>query len=122
MQFRPVGLVALFVIATALAGCTAQNGGTTTTPDGGNDVTMKNLQFDPKEITISVGEAITWTNEDALPHDVTPKGNTTSWSPGGKGGMTKDETFTRTFDTAGVFEYYCQEHGTSMSGKVTVTA
>ena len=31
---------------------------------------MKNIQFDPKEITVKVGEKVTWTNDESVSHDV----------------------------------------------------
>ena len=35
---------------------------------------MQNIQFDPAEVTINAGEAVTWTNDEAVAHDVDGSG------------------------------------------------
>lgn len=125
MHFRNVLVVAAIALTFVLAGCTAKPAPTTGTTGGGDaQVEMKSFKFTPAEVTIKVGQNVTWTNKDPAPnnHDVTPKGSTESWSPGGNGGVKPGETFTRQFNEAGTFEYFCQAHGQSMAGKVIVTA
>ena len=105
----------------ALAGC---NGKTTTAPpepkSGTIDVEMVNFAFSPKEETIKVGSTVRWTNKDAAPHDVSSKDG--SWnSTGGMAGMNKGDVYSRTFSTAGTFDYYCKAHGeAAMSGRIIV--
>ncbi|MGI8623301.1 MAG: plastocyanin/azurin family copper-binding protein, partial [Solirubrobacteraceae bacterium] len=38
---------------------------------GAATVGMKNIEFNPKGITVKVGEKITWTNNEDVPHNVT---------------------------------------------------
>ena len=57
------GLV--LVASIAIAGCPA--GGE---PDA-NEVFMRAIAFDPAEITIQVGESVTWNNRDIVPHTAT---------------------------------------------------
>jgi plastocyanin len=73
------------------------------------------MSFNPSSITVYVGTKITWTNKDAVTHNVTS--NTTLFS---SGSMTTGATFSYTFTTAGTFPYTCTIHP-SMTGTVTVT-
>ncbi len=73
---------------------------------------MRSLAFDPSEITISMGESVTWTNMDIVPHTAT------SGSPGDgdlgsvfrSARLPRGETFTHTFDEPGEFVYFCEVH------------
>lgn len=121
MQSRtPVLFVALIAL-TFFAGC----GGKTTTPTTSDTapamtaaVDMKSLAFSPKEVTIAKGGTVTWTNKEALGHDVTADDG--SFSSGASGAIAKDGTFAHTFANAGTFTYKCKAHGAGMSGTVIV--
>jgi plastocyanin len=79
-------------------------------------VAISGFSFSPSQITVAVGDRITWTNSDAQAHTATADDN--SWDAGtvsGSGG-----TASVTFATAGVFPYHCAIHPT-MTGTVTVT-
>ncbi|APH39599.1 cupredoxin domain-containing protein [Methanohalophilus halophilus] len=75
-------------------------------------VIMEDIQFKPATIQISVGDTVTWTNEDSATHTVTGQ-NFDS------GNLGQGETFTYTFDEAGTYEYECTIHP-SMTGTVIV--
>lgn len=90
-------------------------------------VNIVGLTFEPAEITVAVGDTVTWevTESIGAPHSVT------SGAPGGPdigaefdsgddGLVNNGETFEHTFETAGTFAYYCTVHGASMSGQVVV--
>jgi len=80
------------------------------------------LEFTPPEVTIQVGEKVTWTFDNpTIPHNVVAKPDSpTPWSTG-------DATLTTnhadvgpiTFPTAGTYTFYCQAHG-GMDGTVIV--
>ena len=78
--------------------------------------------FTPKEITVSAGTTVTWTNEDTTIHTVV------EGSPQSSGAtpafdssiIAPSATWENTFDTAGDFDYYCTLHP-FMTGKVTVS-
>jgi len=78
-------------------------------------VTIKSFAFGPQEVTIKVGETVTWTNEDGAPHSVVDKGGAFKSAK-----LAKGDTFSQTFAAAGTFDYKCGFHG-SMTGKVVVT-
>ena len=78
----------------------------------------------PKEITISPGTTVTWTNDDTTIHTVV-EGSPESASSGATPGFDSSiiapgATWDNTFDTAGDFNYYCNLHP-FMTGKVTVS-
>lgn len=78
-------------------------------------VAIKNFAFDPPTVTIPIGTAVVWTNDDATPHSVVDKGGTLK-SPK----LTKGATFSQTFAQPGTFDYVCGFHP-SMKGQVVVT-
>jgi plastocyanin len=78
---------------------------------------MKNIKFDPATLTVAVGQTVTWTDEESVPHDVVAKSGADFKSEVfGKG---KSYTFTPT--KAGTIEYVCTLHP-GMTGTLIVTA
>lgn len=92
--------------ATEEAGGTASGGETVT-------ITMKNIQFDPAEAEVAVGQKVVWPNEDDAPHNVV--GGPIESETYGKG-----ESFTFTPEEPGTIEYVCTIHP-GMQGKLIVT-
>ena len=66
---------------------------------------ISSLHPDPVEVT--VGDTITWTNEDGVPHTATQKPSGSGFQ---SGTIASGSTFSFTFDTAGTFEYFCEFH------------
>ena len=61
--------------STSIPDVAASTPAATSTPQtaaGGGDVKigMKNIAFDPASVTVKVGQKITWTNEEGVPHNV----------------------------------------------------
>ena len=73
--------------------------------DGTVSAVIKGFKFVPDPITISVGDAITWTNEDLVGHTVTAKDDSFK-----TGLISLDDSATVTFATAGTFPYFCSPH------------
>lgn len=69
------------------------------------EVNITKFAFDPKEITVSPGTKITWTNRDETPHTVTSSDKTFS----SKGLDTADK-FEHVFASEGDFSYFCTVH------------
>lgn len=82
---------------------------------GGAEVSEEGIAFNPGEVTVAVGDTVTWTNNDSVGHDVTAD----SFSSGDPGGMAPGATFEQTFDEAGTFDYVCTVHP-GMEGSVVV--
>jgi plastocyanin len=82
---------------------------------GSTEVSMKDIKFDPAEVSVNVGDTVTWVNDDSVGHDVTADG----FKSGEPGAMQNGDTFEHTFDKAGTFDYVCSVHP-GMDGSVTV--
>jgi plastocyanin len=113
------------VVALAAAGCGgSDNGGSssssTSTPaasssGGGVAIKMQNIAFDPKAVTVKVGQKITWTNDDSTDHNVTADSGADFKSDNfGKGAA-----FEFTPDKAGTIAYECTLHP-GMKATITV--
>jgi plastocyanin len=88
---------------------------------GGTEVAMESIQFDPKDVSVSVGDTITFTNNEAVPHDVhKTSGPGEDFASGPSGGMQEGDTFELTLDQPGEYEYVCDVHAPGMSGTITV--
>jgi plastocyanin len=88
---------------------------------GGTQVSMKNIQFSPKDLTVKAGETITFTNDEAVAHDVhKTSGPGKDFASGPTGGMQEGDTFELTLDKPGKYEYVCDVHAPGMAGTITV--
>jgi plastocyanin len=70
--------------------------------------------FSPEDLTINVGDTVTWTNDDDSPHTVTADDDKFN-----SGNMGEGATWSYTFTEVGAYDYHCNYHG-SMTGSVTV--
>ena len=83
-------------------------------------VSMKDIAFNPSNITVAKGGSVTWTNDDSVGHDVTKEsGPGPDFKSGDPGGIAPGSDFTQKFDTAGSIKYVCTVHP-GMEGTVTV--
>jgi len=76
-------------------------------------VTIDNFTFTPVELTVKVGDTVTWTNHDDIPHTVVSAGKFRSKA------MDTDNSFSFTFTSAGDYKYFCSLHP-HMSGMIKV--
>jgi plastocyanin len=117
----------LGVVGIVVAGCSSSSSSSSGNSSGGADgggattVTVSNFKFDPPELTIKAGDSVTW-NFTGGTHNVTSGTNCTSDNKFASGApKAAPNTFIKTFDTAGTFDYFCQPHCTSgMVGKIIV--
>lgn len=120
------------LVGVAAAGCATGaggGGGGNPPPDEGvTEVSIQNIAFSPKEVTIRRGETVRWTNLEGnpIPHTVT------SGNPGEEdvGALFDQELnpdsqpFSRTFNEVGEFTYFCRIHSDDpdmVGATVTVT-
>jgi plastocyanin len=115
MNMRRILLVLCAVGALAAAGCGGGGddggGGSTSAPaasssGGGVAIKMQNIAFDPKDVTVKVGQKITWTNDDSTDHNVTADSGADFKSKDFGNGA----TFEFTPDKAGTIKYECTIH------------
>jgi plastocyanin len=76
-------------------------------------VTIDNFTFTPPELKLKVGDTVTWTNHDDIPHTVVSAGEFRSKT------MDTDNTFAFTFAAAGDYKYFCSLHP-HMTGTIKV--
>lgn len=63
--------------------------------------------YDPGSIDVLVGEEVTWTNDDAMPHTVT-----SSWDEGATfdAPLKNGESYTTSFAEPGTYTVHCKPH------------
>ena len=74
-----------------------------------------------EDLIVSKGTTVKWTNQAGLPHTATsgvPGAPSGEWS---SGVLAMGQSFSNTFDTPGVFPYFCSIHPSLMQATVTVT-
>jgi plastocyanin len=76
-------------------------------------VTIDNFTFTPAELTVKVGDTVTWTNHDDIPHTVVSAGKFRSKA------LDSDGSFSFTFTASGDYKYFCSLHP-HMTGVVKV--
>jgi len=87
-------------------------------------VCMTGSTFNPLNLAIAQGTAVTWKNDEGNAHTVTSA--TGSGDTYDSGNLIGNATFVHTFATAGTYNYYCKFHGadgsppTGMHGTITV--
>ena len=76
-------------------------------------VHIDNFVFEPAQLTVKVGQTVTWTNHDDIPHTVVSAGKFRSKT------LDTDNSFSFTFATAGDYKYFCSLHP-HMTGMIKV--
>src|SRR5262245_6315806 len=114
---RGLGLVVLAgLLALALGACgpsQAAQDPPTPTASNGPTVTIKDLAYAPKALTVPAGTTVTWAWHDgAIAHDV--KG------PGFKSKVVSQGTFAHRFTQPGTYPYLCSLQP-NMTGTIEVT-
>ena len=135
LHMKRIAPLALLVAALVAAGCggsskssssssstpatstaSSSSSGGTAAPSSGKTVqiTMKNIAFNPKTVTVKVGTTVKWVNEDSAPHNVT--GGPLHSPTIGNGG-----SFTYKATKAGTISYVCTIHP-GMTATLNVTS
>jgi plastocyanin len=111
MNRRPIALLStLAVVAAAFGGNVAASGA------AGKTVTLKNIAFSPKKLSISKGAKVTFAfRDDTTVHNVTSAGSKRFKNIGNRSSGSVSRTFTR----AGTYRYSCTLHP-GMSGRIVV--
>jgi nitrite reductase (NO-forming) len=115
----------------AMSNATETEGGATTGANGGGGTTTgvsittgsstkTTDAFQPNPAQVSVGDTITWTNEDAQPHTVNSGENATPDGTFDSGILAPAATYDFTFTEAGEYPYFCLLHP-NMVGTVSVS-
>jgi len=102
------------VAATVAPATTAANANALGGPGQEIKIDISQFKFAPNSITIKAGTKITWTNQDTAPHTATA--DNTSWD---SGTLQKGQSFSFTFNKAGLVKYHCEIHP-NMTATITV--
>ena len=79
-------------------------------------VDIADFAFAPAELTITVGDTVTWTNRDDMVHTATSVNGAFD-----SGDLDVGESYTLTFTAPGTYDYLCTPHPT-MTGRIVVVA
>lgn len=80
----------------------------------GQSVAIRDFEFRPGTVNVNVGDTVTWTNRDSAVHTATAdKGSFDS------GNLSRGESYSKTFTSAGTYSYFCKPHP-YMRGRVVV--
>jgi plastocyanin len=118
---RLLAATVLVIATAAAAGCGGNDaggaGGKATVLQPGTPIGMKSLKFRPDHVQATVGQEVTWRNDESIPHDVKANdGADFSSKTFGKNG-----TFAWTPTKAGTVKYECTLHP-GMEGTIDVVA
>lgn len=109
MKLRPATHLALFLVAL---GCVDALAAT-------HEVQVISFRFEPAALTIAPGDTVRWRNTGGIHNVVGDDGSFRSGDPDSSAW-----TYSRVFDTAGQYAYYCAPHGSpgglGMAGSITV--
>jgi plastocyanin len=109
--------------ATATGASGANTGTSVSIVSGSSSLT--DTAYQPNPIQVSVGNTVTWTNNDSQPHTVTSGSNGQpdnkfNSSPNFNPLLNPGQTFSFTFTQAGDYPYFCMLHP-NMVGTVSVS-
>ncbi len=110
-------LVAAWALVSLVLGLALPVQAETVTVKMGTD--KGQLAFEPKVVTIAVGDTVKWVNNKAFPHNVVVTGHDelSAKKLMQKPGQAVEATFTE----PGEYDYYCTPHrGAGMVGKIVV--
>jgi len=79
-------------------------------------VTISDFQFAPGNVTVNVGDTVTWSNNGPTGHSATATNGSFD-----TGVLQKGSSGSHTFSQAGTFSYFCKPHP-FMKGTITVVA
>lgn len=84
-------------------------------PSANSGVSIVDFDFQPDDLTVAVGDTVTWTNTGTFVHTTTS--DTAIWS---SPDLSHNNTFQFTFNTIGDFAYHCAKHPIQMQGTIHV--
>jgi plastocyanin len=107
-----------------MTGASGANTGTSVSVVSGSS-SLTDTAYQPNPIQVSVGNTVSWTNNDSQPHTVTSGSNGQpdnkfNSSPNFSPLLNPGQTFSFTFTQAGDYPYFCMLHP-NMVGTVTVS-
>ena len=78
-------------------------------------VDIRDFAYSPNPVEVAVGDTVTWTNQDQVPHTATAEDRGVLQS----GTISPGASFSQTFEQTGEFPYFCEFHP-NMTGTIVV--
>jgi plastocyanin len=94
----------LFFMLNGIAGCKKAN----TEAPGANEVFLEYKTFNPTQLSVQKGTTVTFINKDNADHTATSTNKVFD-----SGRLKSGDSYTYTFNDAGVFYYYCNYHSSN---------
>ena len=114
---KTVTILTASLLVLVIWGCGSNNKATNSpTPQPSHLVTISNFTYSPSTINVSVGDTVTWRNNDSAPHTVTSDTGTELQSSS----IAQGGTYQHIFATAGSYSYHCTIHSTMPHASVAV--
>lgn len=115
---KGAALAGVMTLALLLGSCRSESDGgqaATAGPAPMGTVILRDISFKPGEVTVEVGDTVTWRFDDqGISHDVVADDKSF------KSEIMQSGTYERTFDAPGTFPYKCTLHPNAMTGTVVV--
>jgi plastocyanin/uncharacterized cupredoxin-like copper-binding protein len=111
-QTQPMPLLNRWLLIAVMALLTVGVWAASRSEAATSNVDMQNFAFTPAEVTVRVGDTVTWFNKDSEPHAV-------QGGPMNSPDIQPGSSFSHTFDQVGHVDYLCRIH-TYMTGVVHV--
>lgn len=87
-----------------------------------HQINAQSMSWSPNDLTIDLGDSVTWVNNNAGSHNL--NGTTTTYSANpesfGRPTVGTNWTFGKRFNVPGIYMYRCDPHAQVMTGKLTV--
>jgi plastocyanin len=116
-----VTVLAMAAVPFGVLGCggddDSEPAAASTPAAAGTAVEMVDNAFEPKDVSVKVGDKVTWTNAGGIAHTATA----TEGADFDSGSLASGETFEWTAKKAGSVDYVCTFHP-GMEGTITVSA
>jgi plastocyanin len=97
-------LLCFVLMIEEIAGCKKVN----TEAPGANEVFLEYKTFNPTQLSVQKGTTVTFTNKDNADHTATSTNKVFD-----SGRLKSGDSYTYTFNDAGVFYYYCNYHSSN---------
>lgn len=98
------GLIASLLLIVIYTACKKDNSNNNNNNKTAS-VAIANFAFSPTPLTITNGTTVTWTNNDTAPHTVTATDSSFT-----SGTLSKGDSYSHTFSSAGTVNYFCKVH------------
>jgi plastocyanin len=112
------GLAAALVVGGVVAATRDRAEPAADAPPGGTEVAIAGFLFGPDQLTVRVGDSVTWTSSDDTQHTVTGRDADAKATLDSES-IRKGGTYDATFGAPGTYEYFCVFHP-NMQGTITV--